>query len=201
MATKGMGKIRGVKYVLRIGEIATVIIAIFTIFVYIQTRNLIKRIERPILSLATTECERTEPDEVFMKLRVNNIGKSPAEDIRMVVGLCGREEPESFSAYAHTWVVNRIDMGGGFNYELDVVYPPTSEEEEAKEIGKDILLHVIVTYRDVFDLRNVYREDFWLEYDAGKGNLEHMEMEDYLVLKPYVDKYYQDVESSETGSL
>ena len=174
------------------GEIATLVSAttaliaiIFAVVIHYQTRNLMKRTERPIVSLVETQC-KIELSTMHLNLIFKNIGKNPAKDLRIAMAGCPKQKLASLKKLSDILVVNRKDPGTTFTWGVQVGMNERGELEKA-----NFLFYILVAYSDMFDLSKVYRDPWYLEYKVGERELTDMRREDYLALKPYIKKIHK----------
>jgi len=170
-----------------VGEIATLVSAttaliaiIFAVVIHYQTRNLMKRTERPIVSLVETQC-KIELSTMHLNLIFKNIGKNPAKDLRIAMAGCPKQKLASLKKLSDILVVNRKDPGTSFPWGVEVGM--------LEKVS--FLFYILVAYSDMFDLSKVYRDPWYLEYKVGERELTDMRREDYLALKPYIKKIYK----------
>jgi len=169
------------------------IAVIFSLAIHCQTRKLLKRTERPIISLDMPKCESGlisgSQIRVDLKFAFHNIGKNPAQGLRMRMGACLKQMPQLFKNYADASMANRIDPQRKFTWETHLEHPaPSGKELQPEEIH--FLLYILVTYKDMFDPGTEYHDEFYLEYTASENTAGDARMENRLSLKPYLEKVY-----------
>lgn len=179
------------------------IAVIFTLIIHRDTRRLFKRTERPIISPDRPKCKiglLSGGFQIRVDLRFpfKNIGKNPAQDVRMRMGVCPKQAPQLFKNYADTSMANRIDPEGVFIWETHMEYP-TILGKELQSAKIHFLFYILVTYNDIFDPSIEYHDEFYLEYAPGESTAGHARMEDRLALEPYVKKVYSKTQA--TNSL
>lgn len=166
-----------------LGGVAAVIAVIFSVVIHYQTRNLMKRVERPIMSLQNTQCAYNElSNKMNVNLTFKNIGNHPARNLHYVVAGCCKDSYESFQKLSDWFTVDRKDPGLTFT-----VY--WKGEIGFLEHGESFLFYISVNYEDAYDPSKVYSDDCWyLEYKWLQSGLDSMHREDCLALEPYVGK-------------
>lgn len=160
------------------GEAAAVVAVIFSgaaflfaMIIHLQTRSLMKRTERPIISLFGME-GKIELSTLHVKLVFKNIGRNPARSVRISMVAFPKGNPAFSSDIDDFWIGNRIDPEGTFAYTGSV---HVLEEEE-------LLLYVIVNYMDIYSHKR-YPDDLYLKY--ADDRIEHASGEDILTTKSY----------------
>lgn len=183
-----------------IGGMAALVSAIFAaiavisaLLIHRDTRKLLKRTERPIFSLLKPKCTHgliSGQIQVDLNFRFVNIGKNPAQDVRMRIGACLKQMPQLFKNYADTSMANRVDPQVDITWETHVGYPiiPGKKPELVKRIP--LLFYILLTYKDVFDPDTEYHDEFYLEYNLGETTAGDARMENRIALKPYLEKVY-----------
>ena len=169
------------------GEIAALVSAttaliaiIFAVVIHYQTRNLMKRTERPIVSLVETRCI-IKLSTMHTNLIFKNIGKNCAKDLRIVMAGCPKQKLASLKKLSDILVVNREDPGTTFTWGVEVGM--------VEQVS--FLFCILVAYSDMYDLSKVYRDPWYLEYKVGERELVNMRRKDYLDLRPYIKKIHK----------
>ena len=166
---------------------------ILALAVYLQSRSLIERMERPAFTLGrpTSKSTNTDPHHRYFNFPFKNIGKVPATNVCVQVGICPKNKPQDFKSYSRVLLANRIDPDTEmiFIKDLHFTLPVQSPTIESRA-ETNVLFYILITYNDAHRTNRNYHEEFFLEYFYGEGSIDHAKVEDYLVLKPYVKKIY-----------
>ncbi len=168
------------------GEIAALISAtgaviafIFAIVVHFQTRNLMRRMERPTISLVKTDIGSSYIGKLRVSFEFKNIGKSSATKLNVHMYGCLKQVALIVKKIDTVHIVNQKEPGMSFPWEVEVRYAP----QEAK----DFLFCIEVTYRDIVTAKN-YHNELWLRYRRGESNLKDMDIKDYYNMKREMPK-------------
>lgn len=177
-----------------VSAISACIAVIFALLIHLATRRLLKRIERPIISLDTPQCKPSLISEsqirVDLKFPFKNIGKNPAQYLEIHAGMCPKKAPQLFKNCADISMANRIDPQGHFTWETHFKYTPIPGKE-LQSTKIDFLLYILLTYKDMFDPHKEYYDGFYLEYTVGDTTAVDSTMENRLALKPYIEEVYK----------
>lgn len=162
------------------GEVAAVVAVIFagvaflfSMIVHLQARSLMKRTERPIVSLFRME-GKIKLSTAHVKLTFKNIGRNPAKGVRISMVAFPKRNPVFSSDIDDSWIGNRIDPEGTFPY-TESVHVLGLEEEE-------FLFYVLMSYVDIHSHKR-YFDDWYLK--CADKSIEHASGEDVLTTKSY----------------
>jgi len=167
----------------------------FSIYVYTQTRRLLQPTERPIISLYEQKSKGEfidNPPRVKTNLMFlfKNIGKHPAKDLQLRIGVSPKKNPEMFRKVIDVSVANRIDVEGIFNWNQSLEQMVKLEGKEARLEEIELYIYLLLTYEDAFRPGKNYYDEFWLSYITGRAAAGHATMQEKLALEPYVKKIY-----------
>lgn len=161
------------------GDLAAAVVAVifsgaalfFSIIIHFQARSLMKRTERPIISLFRME-GKIELSTLHVKLTFKNIGRNPAEGVRISMVAFPKGNLVFTSDIDDSSIGNRIDPEGTFPYSRSV---DVLEE-------KELLLYVLVNHVDIYSRKRDF--DYWyLKYTDD--HIGHADGEDVLTTKSY----------------
>lgn len=144
---------------------------LFAMIVHLQTRSLMKRTERPIISLFRMEGE-IELSTLHVKLTFKNIGRNPAEGVHISIVVFPKGNLVFTGDIDDSSIGNRIDPEGTFSYARSV---DVLEKEE-------LSLYVLVSHVDIYS-RKRYFDNWYLKYTDD--HVEHADGEDVLTTKSY----------------
>lgn len=178
-----------------ISAAAALLAFIFTIYVYVQTRKVLSPTERPIISLYEQKSQGEfidNPPRVKTSLTFlfKNIGKNPAKNLRLRIGVSPKKNPEIFRHIIDVTVANRIDVDGVFNWNqlLEQILKLKGKVALIDEI--ELYIYLLLTYEDAFRPGKNYYDEFWLSYITGRAAAGHATVQEKLTLEPYVKAIY-----------
>lgn len=178
-----------------ISAISALLAFCFSIYVYTQTRNLLKPTERPVISLYEQKSQgefidnppRVKTNLLFL---FKNIGKHPVKNLRLRIGVSPKNNPEMFRNVVDVSVANRIDAEGIFNWNQQLEQTVKLEGKEDRLEETELYIYLLLTYEDAFRLGKNYYDDFWLSYTTGRAAAGHATVQEKLALEPYVTSIY-----------
>ena len=167
-----------------LGGVAAVIAVVFSVVIHYQTRNLMRRVERPIMSLQSTQCSYDDISKINVDLTFKNIGKHPAGNLHYVVAGCRKDMHILFEKLGDWFTVDRKDPGSTFTayWKGKIGFLDAADSS-----GASFLLYISMDYEDIYDPSNVYSDSWYQEYKLGQSGLDSMHREDYLALQPYME--------------
>ena len=167
----------------------------FSIYVYYETRTLLKPTERPILSMPEVNVKKNEEgNKVKWNIRFvcQNIGKNPANNLRIRIAFCQKGNEQSLKQVKDITSANRVDPG------IKVIFPSTISQNYKREDGKNVIerveayLYVLVTYDDAYTNKH-FDDEYYLQYTSGKSTISHTTTQVKMLLKPYVQMLFSDL--------
>lgn len=145
--------------------------SIFSIFIQLEARSLMKRTEKPIISLFRME-GKIKLSTLHVKLTFKNIGRNPAEGVHISMVVFPKGNPVLSSDINDSSIGNRIDPEGTFTYTRSV---------DVLEEG-ELLLYVLINHVDIYSRKRDF--DYWyLKY--ADDHIEHADGDDVLTTKSY----------------
>ncbi len=157
---------------------ASALIAIvFAIVIHLKTRNLMRRLERPVISLVKTNV-KPSLKTLHLFLEFKNIGKNPAMKVKIHVYGCDTYGSLKLEKISSIHVVNQKDPGISFSWRVDV---------SPYEQGRNFVFYIEVTYQDIFTTRH-YPSKLWLMYRTGESELKDMDIKEYRKMKQAIEK-------------
>lgn len=177
--------------------ISALLAFVFSIYVYVRTNRLLKPTERPIMSLFDNKVQgelaqnppRLKTNLLFL---FKNIGKHPARNLRMRIGVAPKKSPEAFRNVIDVSVANRIDFDGIFNWNQLIEQPVKLEGQVAQLEELELYIYILLIYEDEYAPNKFYRDAFWLTYITGRAGTGHATMQERLAVEPYVKTIYGD---------
>jgi hypothetical protein len=166
------------------GEVASVISAasalvaiIFAIVIHLRTRNLMRRVERPVISLVKANV-KPSLKTLHLFLEFKNIGKNPAMKVKIHMDGCETHGPLKLEKINSIHIVNQKDPGISFLWKVDV---------SPYEQGRNFIFYIEVAYQDIFTTKH-YRSELWLMYRTGESELKDMDVTEYRKMKNVIEK-------------
>ena len=167
-----------------ISAISALIAVLSLIIIHFQSRSLMRRIERPVISLDSTDVQRPL-HTMHLELCFKNIGKNPAANILLRINGCRNQKSPKMENIDNKYIANQKDPGVSFFWTVDVSYKERT----------DFLFYIEITYQDMLTSKP-YRNKFWLIYRKGESDLKDMDITGHfnsldlpLVLYEEVYKY------------
>lgn len=167
----------------------------FLIYFHVQTRKLLSPTERPVISIFETEGQgqsTSDPPRVTGILLFNfkNIGKHPAKNLRLRIGVVTKKNPESFRIDTDVSVANRLDVENTFNWRESYSQPIKMEGKIPRLQEKKLFIYLLLTYEDAYQPKKTYHDEFWLSYTPGYFSIDHATFEERSILEPYVKEAF-----------
>lgn len=130
----------------------TAMVAVFvSILIHWQTRQLLAPTERPIISAVDSKCagninNDTGMLEIILNLVVKNIGKHPAENIKVIVRGATLENPNDLKNYNEFTLVDQFfpDTQATLSNKINI------QLKKLKDQQKKVFLYVRMDYKDAF---------------------------------------------------
>ena len=126
---------------MKFGDCAAIISAasailtfLFSIYVFFRSRKLLIPLERPIIDISENKCVGSLSDDKNL-LQINflsifeNVGKHPASDIRIRIGMTRAENPMEFRNYVDVTAANEIRPNTKSNWDQRISVPVKVENE------------------------------------------------------------------------
>lgn len=167
----------------------------FSVFVYATTRKLLRPTERPMISLFENKAQgeslknppRVKTGLLFL---FKNIGKRPAQNLRVRAGVAPKSSPERFRNVTDASVANRIDVDSIFNW--NQTFEQGVELQGVAQLKEiELYIYILLTYEDCFEPRKKYCDEFWLTYTTGRAAVGQATVQEKMTLEPYVKSIYQ----------
>ena len=168
----------------------------FSVFVYATTRKLLRPTERPMISLFENKAQgeflknppRVKTGLLFL---FKNIGKRPAQNLRVRMGVAPKASPERFRNVTDVSVANRIDVDSVFNWNQTFEQGVELQGDVAQLKEIELYIYILLTYEDCFEPRKKYCDEFWLTYTTGRAAVGQATVQEKMTLEPYVKSIYQ----------
>jgi len=169
----------------------------FSIFIYVRTRKILKRFERPLISLFRHESKakliETPPTlNVSIQYLFKNIGKHPAQNLRAKVGACQKDKPQDFSHVFDRSAANRIDMGGVFGLNQNFTQNVQLEGKKYHLQKIELYIYIFVAYEDTFDPEKKYYDEFLLRFVPVEALAYNATLQEKIILAPFISSVYEE---------
>ncbi len=167
-----------------VSAISALVAGITVIIIHFQSRSLMRRIERPVISLITS---KVKPyfKTVHLFLEFENIGRNPAIEMKVHMFGCVKGE-YLIKKIDSVHIVNQKDPGVSFSWDAMAKVPGAGLW--------NFLFYIGLTYQDIFT-NKYYPNELWFIYKAGKFELKDMDIKDCRKMKEEMEKitFYQDL--------
>lgn len=156
-----------------ISAITAMLAVIVSFWIHWQTRQLLAPSERPIISTVDSKCTRnvntdTTELEITLRIIIKNVGKHPAEKIRLRVWGAPVEEPNNLKMTRDVILADPIfpDIQVSFSSKITI---QLESFDRLKDQKKKVFFYVRMDYRDAFLPEKDYTQNFHIMYEIGKG--------------------------------
>ena len=168
----------------------------FSIFVYFRTQRFILPTERPVIELDENKCSGTLSDDQNV-LQINilsifqNVGKHPALDVRVQIGMCPINAAHEFRNYVDGTAANTIRPGTKFNWDQRMGFPVRVEGQVITVPNLELILYVRITYNDAWQPRRKrYVDYFYPAHTAGRVAAAHAISAQRQMIEEHVQRVY-----------
>jgi len=174
-------------YTTCISVLLAMVAVLVSIFIHWQTRQLLKPIERPIISIIDSDCKR-EPNEDTAKLNitlniiVKNVGNHPAGDLRIRVWGTLVEEPNNLKMIYDKSMSDPLFSG------IQGVLPSPKITCQRSSLGDEIFFYIRMDYKDEFFPDKEYTQNFHLIYEIGKDRVPTADLNVKKKFESYLKK-------------
>lgn len=159
-----------------VSAISALVAVITVIIIHFQSRSLMRRIERPVISLDSTNV-RTPLHTMHLELCFKNIGKNPAVNMALLIYGCRKQESQKLEEIGNIYIVNQKDPGASFVWAVDVSYKKKT----------NFLFYIEMIYGDIFTGK-LYYNKLWLMHRKGESDLKDMDIEDISKIYFLIEK-------------
>ncbi|MBN2592266.1 MAG: hypothetical protein JXA81_02075 [Sedimentisphaerales bacterium] len=152
-------------------------VAVFvSIIIHYQTRRLLVPTERPLIAIIDSETKGSiinEGDKLQVTLRVmlKNIGKNPAENMRMRVWAAPIGSPDLLQKTRDNTLADTLYPNIQFTWKPTLTVPLKRIEEKLQAERKEIFFYLRMDYVDPFNSCKPYTQGFNLTYRIGDGSV------------------------------
>ncbi len=168
----------------------------FSIFVFFRTQKLILPTERPIIELDENKCSgNLSADQKLLQIDMlsifQNIGKHPASEIRIQIGMCSVTASHEFRNYVDGSAANVIRPGTKFNWNQRVGVPVQVDDREIMIPDLELIIYVRIAYNDEWaPKRKKFVDDFYLAYSIGNSAAAHATAVQREMIEGHVKQIY-----------
>jgi len=168
----------------------------FSIFVYFRTQRLILPYERPVIELRKNQCSGTlSKDKSFLQITMfslfQNVGKRPASNLRIQIGMCPESAAHRFRNYSDSTAANAIHPGTEFNWDQRMAFPVKVEDQVIALPKLELIVYVRITYDDAWESkRRKYVDDFYFAYTVGRAAAAHATADQCRMIEEQVKRIY-----------
>lgn len=169
---------------------ASALIAItFSFYTHHATRQLLRRTERPIIALIDSKCTsedvNSKKTKIGLALILKNIGKNPAENIKLRVYFTLLNKPEQLTKAYETTSVNVWDPE--YSHKWTATFSGQGKSENPK-----VFMCVRITYFDHWQPTKEYERNFFCVYQIGSDSVSEASYEIKKRFQPYLDKVVKE---------
>lgn len=156
-----------------ISSITAMLAVIISLWIYWQTRQLLTPTERPIFSAVDSKCKGnvnndTAELEITLNTIVKNVGKHPAENMKMRVWGAPLDEPNNLKMCREFTLADPFFPDIQVTLSNRITIKPKSFDR-LKYQKKKVFLYIRMDYNDAFKAKMKYTQGFHLVYEIGKG--------------------------------
>lgn len=180
-----------------ISALSALIAIVFSVFVWFQTRKLLKPTERPIFSVVKTRAEIKEQTEPIAKLdgeiyyTFRNTGKHPAKNLRSRYVLIREDNLQILELKVDMRVVNRIDPGSETIFHQDWTRIVEIEGGEVNRRIK-IYIYILMDYENWYNPKKHYYDEYWYCFTEGKEQPAFATVEEKKAIESKITELYPD---------
>ena len=165
---------------------------IVSLFIHWQTRQLLVPTERPIICAIDSKCigninNDANNIEITLNLVIKNIGKHPAENIKITVWGAPLDEPNSLKICRDFILADSFfpDTQATLSNKIAI---QLKSFNELKGQRKKVFLYIKMDYADAFILKQKYTQGFHLSYEIGKGVVSGATLEEKDIFESSLKK-------------
>ena len=176
------------------------IAVVAAIIIHCQTRNLLRPTERPIIAAIKSKCtgkliNDNNALDINFNLKFKNIGKHPAEKLRMRIWIAPIKQPTQLTSIFDETVANRIYPETDFDWNKHIIWklPFIYSPEEGKTLDSlknrpQVFLYFRLDYYDGFSLMKMRPDELYFAYTLGKVSAGHATIEQKQKFQHYINK-------------
>lgn len=157
----------------RISAITAMLAVVISLWIHWQTRQLLTPTERPIISTVDSKCKGivnndTAELEITLNTIIKNVGKHPAENMKVRVWGAPLEEPNNLKMCREFTLADLFFPDIQVTLSNRITIQPKSFDR-LKYQKKKVFLYVRIDYNDAFKAKMKYTQGFHMVYEIGKG--------------------------------
>lgn len=153
-----------------ISAISALVAVITVIIIHFQSRSLMRRIERPVISLDSTNVRVPMLHTMRLELCFKNIGRNPAIGVSVYMFGCCKEQSLMVEEIDRVHIVNQKDPGISFFW-----YVELNLSDYINPVN--FLFYISLIYQDIFTKKH-YSNELWLIHKKGEPKLKDMDIRD-----------------------
>jgi hypothetical protein len=174
---------------------------ISAIWIYKQTRNILKPHERPVIATTGSECtgeliKDNKTLKINFNLKFKNVGQNPAENCRLRVWAAPLDDPNKLTKYFDETIANKIYPQTDFafntitiNWSLPAECIPQKDRTlKFPDDRPKVFLYFVIDYDDSFTFKKCPPEELYIVYTLAKRSAGHASTQQKEHFKPYIDK-------------
>jgi len=163
--------------------------AFYTACMYRKTHKLMIATERPVIDLRSenigTEAAKVISDNgnaIDISTTFKNVGKHPAEEIKVKAIITPMKKPDAFKKCRDISSANQLFPEATIEWFINMQDIPY--EEMSKTGTDELLIYILINYRDGFNSSSSYQNEFFIIYSMEHEDIRYARLDE----RKYCDK-------------
>lgn len=153
---------------------------------------------RPSVSVTDSKCSGKLGKnrlQIDFNLKFKNVGKHPAENLRMRVWAAPLSRPDQFKKCHDSIATNVIHPEETFSWNPKRFVPLVKGEKKVGVKKEKIFMYIRFDYHDTLNPTNVYDDDLYVSYTIGSGSAGHSSAEQKSIFQKHLEQLKKEFTS------